>query len=153
MSGTPQTLHGTLVDVTGNGVLLRGPSGSGKSSIALGLIDHASNTAAPVFLVSDDRVVLKRRDDVIVGRAPDAIKGLLEIRGIGIVRMPTLEESTLHLIVDLVAENELQRYPDPEADRALIHGVAIPRVCCAARNPDAGGIIRAVLRFPRERTE
>ncbi len=97
------SLHGTLVDISGVGVLIRGKSGLGKSEVALELVRRGHQ------LVADDRVDIYQRElGIIVGEAPDLLKEYLEIRGIGIVNVVKLfgakaykETKKIMLIVDL----------------------------------------------------
>lgn len=79
------SVHGVLVDVYGMGVLIQGDSGVGKSETALELIQKGHR------LVADDRVDLYQLDELtLVGEAPDILKNLLEIRGVGIIDVMTL---------------------------------------------------------------
>ena len=97
------SLHGTLVDISGVGVLIRGKSGLGKSEVALELVRRGHQ------LVADDRVDIYQRElGIIVGEAPDLLKEYLEIRGIGIVNIVKLfgaraykETKKIMLVVDL----------------------------------------------------
>ncbi len=89
-------VHATAIAIDGRAVLLRGASGSGKSDLALRLIDAGAR------LVADDQSELWRRGEAIIVRAPATIAGLLEVRGIGIVRLDALPEAPLALIADLV---------------------------------------------------
>jgi HPr kinase/phosphorylase len=100
-------IHGTCVARDGAGVLLVGPSGAGKSDLALRLLSRG------FVLVADDRV------DVFDGfaRAPDALAGLLEVRGLGIVRLPFTSETRLHVVVELTCRTE--RLPLPERHAEL----------------------------------
>lgn len=100
-------IHGTCVDLGGFAVLLRGPSGSGKSDLALRLIDAGGR------LVSDDQVSLELRDGAIVATAPPQIAGLLEVRGLGLLPVPAAESGRLGLVVDLVAPEAVERLPEP----------------------------------------
>lgn len=106
-----KTVHGTTVAVGAAGVLLRGPSGCGKSDLALRLIDRGA------ALVADDRTELFRDGDHIVARAPDTIRDRLEVRGIGIVRVPALSKVLLELVIDLSSQAE--RLPEPETTTIL----------------------------------
>ena len=74
-------LHASCVELAGTGVVLLGPSGSGKSDLALRLIDGGAR------LVADDRVVVERSGDRLIARPPEAIAGLIEVRGLGIMRV------------------------------------------------------------------
>lgn len=93
MSG--ELLHATAVAINGNGVLLSGPSGSGKSDLALRLIDHGA------VLVSDDGVLVDTVDGQAVLRTAPNIAGLIEMRGVGIVKMPFADGVPLCLAVTL----------------------------------------------------
>jgi HPr kinase/phosphorylase len=96
LSRPPETiLHGTAVAFGRRGVLILGPSGSGKSGLALRLI------AAGAGLVSDDRVRLVGTDTALSASAPAALSGLIEARGVGLLRLPTIAEAPLVLAVDL----------------------------------------------------
>ena len=75
------TLHGVLVDVAGTGVLLTGTSGIGKSEVALELVHRGHR------LVADDSVIIKKSNGILIGRAPDMIRHMLEIRGVGIINV------------------------------------------------------------------
>ena len=101
-------VHGTTVALEGEGVLLRGPSGSGKSDLALRLIDAGAR------LVADDQTELTRAADGLVARSPAAIAGRIEVRGVGILRVPTVASAPLRLVVDLIAPERVERLPEPQ---------------------------------------
>jgi HPr kinase/phosphorylase len=101
-----EQIHASAVAIDGRGVLLRGPSGSGKSDLALRLID------AGAVLIADDRVDLVPGADGIRLSGPENLAGLLEVRGVGIVRMPFVTEVSLSLIVDLEEPENIERLPD-----------------------------------------
>ncbi|MDD3447254.1 MAG: HPr kinase/phosphatase C-terminal domain-containing protein [Zavarzinia sp.] len=118
------TLHGTCVALEGKGVLLRGPSGAGKSDLALRLIERGAR------LVADDQVVLTRKGDSLLATAPSALAGLMEVRGLGILRFEALAEVLLALVVDLVPAETVERMPLPGqatiADTSLSHIAVTP---------------------------
>jgi serine kinase of HPr protein (carbohydrate metabolism regulator) len=128
------TIHATCVDIDGLGVLLRGPSGSGKSDLALRLIDAGAQ------LVSDDYTVLEVRGDRLIGTAPQSIKGMLEVRGVGILPMPVKARSVIAMVADLVTDGEIERLPDPDA--AVIDGVVVPRIQVAPFEISAAAKVR-----------
>lgn len=93
----PETLriHASCVAVGGRGVLILGPSGRGKSSLALQLI------ALGAALVADDQVTLQREGDDLVARCPDRIAGLIEARGVGLLRAKPVPRAAVGLAVEL----------------------------------------------------
>lgn len=113
-------IHASCVAFDEGGVLLRGPSGAGKSDLALRLIDRGAR------LVADDRVDLDRHGGRVRARAPAALAGLMEIRGLGIVRMPFAAEADVALVVDLVPRGEVERLPEEQAEKML--GARVRRV-------------------------
>src|SRR5438046_8441099 len=98
-------LHATAIAIAGRAVLLRGASGAGKSDLGLRLIDAGAR------LVADDQSELFRRGDSLIVRAPATIAGLIEVRGIGIVRLDALAGESAALLVDLVPPEILRRLP------------------------------------------
>ena len=135
-------IHATAVAIDGEAVLLRGPPGAGKSDLALRLIDGGAR------LISDDQAVLRRRDAQILVRAPATIAGLIEVRGLGILRIDPLDEAPLALVVDLVSPAQIERLPEPRSERIL--GVAIPLIALAPFAASAAAKLRLARRaFPR----
>ena len=129
-----EQVHASCVAVDGLGVLIRGAPGSGKSDLAARLIDQGAR------LVADDRVDLAARDGALVARAPAAIAGLLEVRGIGILRMTPLAEATIGLVVDMVGQEDVERVP--EAAFCDYMGIAIPLLRLWPFEPSAAAKIR-----------
>lgn len=119
-----QTIHATAVGVKGQGVLLVGPPGSGKSDLALRLIDRGAT------LVADDRVHL---DAAGCLHPPANLAGLVEVRGIGILAMPHAAGIRAMLLVDLSAAPE--RMP-ARAFRAVA-GVRLPLLFLSPFEPSA----------------
>ncbi len=133
-------IHGTVVDVAGAGVLLRGPSGSGKSDLALRLIDRGA------VLIADDQVLLRAGSRGIVATAPERIYGLVEVRGIGVVSIPAAKFSLVKLVVDLVAHEDVPRLPEPEAIEIV--GVSVPRISLHAFDIATPVKIELALKYP-----
>lgn len=135
----PETLliHATSVAIGGRAVLLRGPAGSGKSDLALRLIDAGAR------LVADDRSELQREGDAILVRAPATIAGLVEARGIGILRVDSLALAPLALVVDLVAPEAVERLPEPRSETIL--GLSIPLIALAPFEASAPAKLRLAL--------
>jgi serine kinase of HPr protein (carbohydrate metabolism regulator) len=130
-------VHATAVAVDGCAVLLRGPSGSGKSDLALRLIDAGAR------LVADDQSRLSREGDAVMVRAPQPIAGLIEVRGLGIVKLDALPAARLVLIADLVASERVERLPEPSSETIL--GLAIPVVAIAPLEASAPAKLRLAL--------
>lgn len=125
MAELPETLHATAIAIEGQGVLLLGPSGSGKSDLSLRLIDRGAK------LVADDRVIVSAALGGLKLSAPPNIAGKMEVRGLGVLELPEslVSEATLaRLAVDLSAAPE--RLPEPEYFEHL--GVALPLIRLSA---------------------
>lgn len=130
-------VHATTVAIGGRAILLRGPSGSGKSDLALRLIDAGAR------LVADDQSVLRRDAAAVLVSAPPSIAGLIEVRGVGILRLDAVPTARLCLIADLVAAERVERLPDPSCEPVL--GVPIPRIAVAPFEASASAKLRLAL--------
>ncbi len=125
-----ELVHGTCVALGRKAALLRGPSGSGKSDLALRFLYLARRGPAALeapILVADDQVCLVRNDGRLLARPPDSIRGKMEVRGVGLVEVKSLVEAELALIVDLTPAAEIERLPEGNA-RAQLLGVELPLV-------------------------
>jgi serine kinase of HPr protein (carbohydrate metabolism regulator) len=135
-------IQATCVVVEGAGVLLRGPPGSGKSDLALRLIDEGAK------LVADDGVEIRRRDDTIVARlppaAPDSVRGRIEVRGLGIAPVPTVAETSLALVIDLVPADAVELLPEPAT--AVLLGAQLPLLRLDGLEPSAPAKVRLAVR-------
>ena len=138
---TGMQLHASCVELAGTGVVLVGPSGSGKSDLALRLIDQGAK------LVADDRVVIERHGARLIARPPAAIAGLIEVRGLGIMRVGYCPASELGLVVGLGAERPAERLPERATYQVL--GVALPHLKLDPWTPSACARIRLVLTAER----
>jgi len=130
--------HATCVDIDGAGILLRGPSGSGKSDLALRLIEAGAR------LVADDRADLKLDGGKVVASAPAAIKGRIEVRGVGILEVNPVPRTALRLVVDLVTPDKVNRLPGPATAELL--GVELPLFRLTAFEASAPAKVRAALK-------
>lgn len=138
--GEATLLHASCVDLAGSGVVLLGPSGCGKSDLALRLIDSGAR------LVADDRVAIERRGDRLIARPPQAIAGLIEVRGLGIMRTDHCPSSLLGLVVAL-GDTPPPRLPERVTYQVL--GVALPCLELDPRAPSACAKIRLALAAER----
>ncbi len=119
-------------------VLLRGASGSGKSDLALRLI-----TRHGARLIADDQVIMQAQDGQVVCTAPAAIAGMIEIRGVGLVRVSETSGVALALVVDLVARNAVERLP--AGARATLCNIPVPLVRLHAFDDSAADKVMAAL--------
>jgi HPr kinase/phosphorylase len=122
------SVHASAVLVDNRAVLIRGPSGSGKSHLAFDLILAGRAGQIPkAVLIGDDRVHLQASNGQLMVRPARELAGLIEIRGLGIRRCAFAEQAIVGLLVDLSAE-DAGRLPASEALEANIAGVMIPRI-------------------------
>jgi serine kinase of HPr protein (carbohydrate metabolism regulator) len=131
-------VHASCVAIERYAILLRGPSGGGKSDLALRLIDDGA------ALVADDQVLLKADGLGLTASAPAALSGLLEVRGIGIVRCDVVASAPVRLVIDLDAASPIQRMPDSEVCALL--GIEVPRITLNPFEPSTPAKIRIALR-------
>ncbi|MGB0681756.1 MAG: HPr kinase/phosphorylase [Magnetovibrionaceae bacterium] len=121
MGGGDQ-VHGTALCFDGRGVLLRGASGSGKSDLALRLMQRGFH------LIADDRVDVQVLGGEVIASPPTPLEGLLEVRGLGIFKGPFVAYHALHLVIDLVAANRIERLPEPGLTAGLFGEGDLPLV-------------------------
>ena len=131
-------IHGTCVALDGAAVLLRGPSGSGKSDLALRLLDNGAR------LVADDQTFVKMQNGRLVATAPETIAGKMEVRGVGILSVESENSGILELVVNLEADPP-ERLPDPETTEIL--GIALPLLRLNPFEASATAKLRLTLRF------
>ena len=131
-----ETVHASTVAIDGRAVLIAGPSGSGKSDLALRLLDRGFT------LVSDDRTVVKKDGDRLLATAPPTIAGKLEVRGIGIVEVERLSDIPVALIVELTSD--IQRLPDDSRERPIL-GVKLPLITIDAMTASAPSKVALAL--------
>lgn len=132
----PETIHATAVAINGQGVLLCGRSGAGKSDLALRLIDRGA------ALVSDDYTVVEQAGAAVRASAPAAIAGKIEVRGLGIVAVPHTRWAPVALAIAL--GEPVDRMPRPET--MMIAGVAIPLLRLSAFEASAPIKVETALR-------
>lgn len=131
-----ETIHASCVAVEGKAVLISGPSGSGKSDLALRLIDRGFT------LVSDDQTIVRKSGDRLLATAPPTIAGKLEIRGIGIIDMEMVQDVPVALMVELTSD--IRRLPDDSRERHIL-GTAIPLISVDAMTASAPSKVALAL--------
>jgi len=113
------TLHASCVAVDGRGLLIMGPSGAGKSALALRLISLGAG------LVADDRTEVTARAGQLVARSPQPIRGLIEARGIGLLRATPVDDARITLVADL---GKIEDHRLPPARKITILGFELDLV-------------------------
>ena len=136
-SAMSNQVHGTCVEIAGHGVLLRGPSGCGKSDLALRLIDGGAH------LVADDRVDLTIENDTVMASSPANIHGMIEVRGVGLARLPARDRARLAMVIDLVDHDAVERLP--EAAVCSLLGVDVPCLSLAPHTASTAAKVRIAV--------
>ena len=132
-----ETLHASCVARDGRGILIYGRSGSGKSDLALRLIDRGA------LLVSDDYTIVRRVDGRLLARAPTNIEGKIEVRGLGILPLEHVGDVPVALYVDL--NLDVERLPD-RREPVRVAGVQLPVIALNALEPSAPVKVEMALR-------
>ena len=132
------TVHASCVAVDGRGVLLLGPPGSGKSDLALRLIDGGA------ALVADDRVEVRAVDGRLQASPPETLAGRIEVRGLGILAIDWQPAATISLAVELLTEARPRRLPDP--DEWCFANLAIPLIRIVPFETSAAAKVRLAAR-------
>ena len=130
-------VYGTCIEIAGHGVLLRGPSGCGKSDLALRLIDRGAH------LVADDRVDLTIEDDALIASSPANIHGMIEVRGVGLARLPARDRARLAMVINLVDHDAVERLPEPAVCSLL--GVDLPCLSLAPHTASTAAKVRIAV--------
>ena len=131
-----ETVHASTVALDGRAVVISGPSGSGKSDLALRLLDRGFT------LVSDDQTIVRKDGGRLVASAPPTIAGKLEIRGIGIVEVERVDNMPVAMLVELTSD--IQRIPDDNRERPLL-GVKLPLISIDAMAASAPSKVAIAL--------
>ena len=145
------TIHASAVLVGARAVLIQGPSGSGKSQLALALLKAARNGMLPFArLIADDRADIEAVHGRLLVRPAPTLAGLIEVRGLGIRRVACEAVAVVGLLVDLAAA-DAGRMPETAGQSREIGGITLPRLAVAAgqnalplvltylQTPDAAG--------------
>jgi HPr kinase/phosphorylase len=128
-SQTPAaSLHASAAAVGEDGILIRGRSGAGKSSLAASLIAIGRQRGRYACLIGDDRIEIVQRNGRLLAKAHPSIRGKIELRGRGIVQELYEPAAVLRLAVDLLPVAEIARYPEPEDQEMELCGAKLPRL-------------------------
>ncbi len=138
-------IHATCVSRDGVGILIRGLSGMGKSDLALRLISDGAQ------LVADDQVVLQPLKDNIIAKSPPILTGLLEVRGVGIIRMRAQTSAPIQLIVDLTELAKVERLPS--ATITDLGGIKLQKIDLCGFEASAVAKVWIALDLALSRTE
>ncbi len=133
-----EKVHATCIEVEGLGVLLRGPAGSGKSDLALRLIDTGER------LVADDYTELTLENDRLIACAPDPIADLMEVRGVGVLKIGSALKAEVGVVIYLVTSDQVERLPEDESVNLL--GLQVPCFRLAPFEASAPAKVRLVVR-------
>lgn len=121
------TVHATAIVIGDTGVLIRGSSGAGKTSLAFALVDAARRSGVYAAFVADDRVALTATNGRLLALCPDTIAGLAERRGRGIEKVEYVPKAVIRLIADLVDAGTMARLPEVAEEETEIGGLRLPR--------------------------
>jgi serine kinase of HPr protein (carbohydrate metabolism regulator) len=145
------TMHASAVLVGARAVLIRGPSGSGKSRLALDLIGAARMGALRFAkLVADDRVHLEAAAGRLLVRPAEALAGLVEARGLGVLRLDHEPSAVVWFVVDLAAA-DAERLPQPDRRQIAVEGVSLPRLAVAPHIPALPAVLTLITSLNDER--
>jgi HPr kinase/phosphorylase len=151
MATASPTIHASAVLIGtlrfgAKAALIRGPAGAGKSRLVLALLQAAEQGALPFArLVADDRAAIEARSGRLLVRPAEPLAGMIEIRGLGIQRVPHEPVAVAGLVVDLGTAAE--RLPSPEALETTLAGIRLPRLAIPA-GTDPLPVLLAYLRTP-----
>ena len=132
-------VHATCVSLNGQGILIRGPSGAGKSDLALRLID------AGAILVADDYVDIQKKNGRLLASPPNNIAGKIEVRGVGLIKLPFKKNVEISLVLRLSPRSEIPRLPDFHI--ADMDGIPVPFVMIDAQDSSAVAKVKIALEY------
>ncbi len=108
---TTKTHHACALQINQTGILIKGQSGSGKTSLMMGLLERAKQENTNGFLVADDQVSLIRENDNLIAITPKQIAGMVEIRGFGIVNYEYKKNCEINLVAEIIEDEAMERMP------------------------------------------
>lgn len=134
------TLHATSVVFCGRGLLICGPSGSGKSDLALRIMDAGGS------LIADDYTDVVVDGGKVMAAAPAATAGMMEVRGVGLLKVPAIRTARIDMVLECVKPESVERMPDKEMH--MIEDVPLPKWRINPFESSAVAKIRALLHYP-----
>jgi serine kinase of HPr protein (carbohydrate metabolism regulator) len=143
MPASGSTIHASCVLVGAKAVLIRGDSGSGKSSLAFSLLEASRAGKLPPAWLVDDRVFLSSANGRLLARAPESISGKIEIRGLGIREVPREQMAVVSLVVDLGTQ-DAARMPEQDSTEVELLGVKLSRLPIASHDKAFPALIAAL---------
>lgn len=118
--------HACALEINDIGILIKGKSGIGKTSLMLGLLERAKLEKFNAFMIADDQVFLNVYDEKLIASAPENTAGLVELRGYGILRMPHIKSCEIKVVVNILEDKKIERMPD--AKHHLFETLRLPLI-------------------------
>lgn len=117
------TIHASCIAINNKAILLLGKSGSGKSDLALRLIDGGAQ------LITDDYVEITACETTLTAAPPQKLEGLIEAQGVGILTMPFIHDIEIKLAINLIPREEVERLPEPQFFSCLEQQIPLLSLC------------------------
>ncbi len=133
--------HCSVVEIAGTGVMIEGSPGSGKTSLAFGLLDAANARQIACHFIADDQAFLETVSGTLIARPVEQISGKAEVRGFGIVQVDHKCDTTIGLLVRMLDQKSIDRMPEPKT--LNIQGIPVPLIEVPSRHES--GAVRIVL--------
>jgi serine kinase of HPr protein (carbohydrate metabolism regulator) len=148
MANQSPTIHASAVLVGARAVLIQGPSGSGKSRLALALLQAAEHGALPFArLVADDRAHVEAAHGRLLVRPAEALAGLIEVRGLGLRRVPHEPVAHVGVLIELGMQ-DAERLPPQTRATAVLAGITLPKLTVAPGADPLGQVLAYLQTAP-----